>query len=103
MRRWREPLPAAGLLLAACAGRTPAAPHPATAMNYLALGDSYTIGEGVAPEGRWPVQLATRLRAGGVAIDDPQIVATTGWTTDELSAAMDAATFSPPYALVTLL
>jgi lysophospholipase L1-like esterase len=71
--------------------------------RYLALGDSYTIGEGVAPDGRWPMQLAKRLRADGVAIDDPQIVATTGWTTDELSAAMDAATFSPPYALVTLL
>jgi lysophospholipase L1-like esterase len=75
----------------------------AHAGRYLALGDSYTIGEGVAPEGRWPVQLAKRLRADGVAIDDPEIVATTGWTTDELSAAMDAATLSPPYALVTLL
>ncbi len=71
--------------------------------RYLALGDSYTIGEGVAPEGRWPVQLARRLRGDGVAIDDPQIIATTGWTTDELSAAMDTAAFSRSYALVTLL
>jgi len=71
--------------------------------RYLALGDSYTIGEGVAPEDRWPAQLARRLRDGGVGIEDPQIIATTGWTTDELSAAIDAATFSPPYALVTLL
>ena len=75
--------------------------HPA--LRFLALGDSYTIGEGV-PEGeRWPVQLARKLRDGGVAIDDPEIVATTGWTTDELSSAMDRASFSPPYALVTLL
>jgi len=73
------------------------------AERYLALGDSYTIGEGVAPEGRWPAQLAGRLRAEGVAIDDPEIVATTGWTTDELSAAMDAAKLSPPYDFVTLL
>ena len=71
--------------------------------RFLALGDSYTIGEGVAADGRWPVQLARRLRDDGVAIGDPEIVATTGWTTDELSTAMDAKKFSPPYALVTLL
>ena len=71
--------------------------------RFLALGDSYTIGEGVAEEGRWPVQLARKLRADGIVIDDPLIVATTGWTTDELSAAMDLASFEPPYALVTLL
>ena len=44
-----------------------------------------------------------RLRARGVAIDDPQIIAVTGWSTDELSAGMDAATLTPPYDLVTLL
>lgn len=71
--------------------------------NFLALGDSYTIGEGVAAEGRWPVQLSARLRSEGIDVADPQIIATTGWTTDELSVAMDAATFAPPYALVTLL
>lgn len=72
-------------------------------LAFLALGDSYTVGEGVAPGGRWPVQLAARLCAAGVAVDAPLIVATTGWTTAELSAAMDAATLMPPYALVTLL
>jgi lysophospholipase L1-like esterase len=71
--------------------------------RYLALGDSYTIGEGVAAAERWPVQLAARLRAADVALGDPEIVATTGWTTDELSHAMDGATLKPPYALVTLL
>ncbi|HKZ11086.1 MAG TPA: SGNH/GDSL hydrolase family protein [Rhodanobacteraceae bacterium] len=71
--------------------------------TFLALGDSYTIGEGVAPGERWPVQLAARLRGEGVAVADPQIVATTGWTTDELLLAMETATFTPPYALVTLL
>ncbi|NCT66949.1 MAG: SGNH/GDSL hydrolase family protein [Rhodanobacteraceae bacterium] len=74
-----------------------------TTAAFLALGDSYTIGEGVDADERWPAQLARRLRARGVAIDDPQVIATTGWTTDELAAAMDAATFAPPYALVTLL
>jgi len=70
---------------------------------FLALGDSYTIGEGVPDEGRWPVQLVARLREAGIAIGAPRIVATTGWTTDELSAAMDVAALQPGYALVTLL
>ena len=73
---------------------------PAT---FLALGDSYTIGEGVTPDERWPAQLVARLRDEGIDIADPQVIATTGWTTDELAAAMDAASFEPPYDLVTLL
>lgn len=60
-------------------------------LRYLALGDSYTIGESVPEEGRWPVQLAAALRERGVPLAEPHIIATTGWTTDELSAAMDAA------------
>jgi lysophospholipase L1-like esterase len=77
--------------------------HAANKNTFLALGDSYTIGEGVAPIERWPMQLAELLRARGIAIDQPEIVAQTGWTTDELSTAMDAHAFHPPYALVTLL
>ena len=73
------------------------------AARFLALGDSYTIGEGVATAERWPEQLAQTLRKTGIAIGAPEIVARTGWTTDELSSAMDAHTFHPPYALVTLL
>lgn len=75
----------------------------ATSLRYLALGDSYTIGEGVAPEGRWPLQLARALRAEGIALADPDIVATTGWTTDELDAAIDTADLSDPYDFVSLL
>ena len=71
--------------------------------SYLALGDSYTIGEGVAADGRWPMQLVARLHGEGMAVDAPVIVATTGWTTDELSSAMDRATLVPHYTLVTLL
>ncbi|MEO7325159.1 MAG: GDSL-type esterase/lipase family protein, partial [Dokdonella sp.] len=78
-------------------------PAAAERHRFLALGDSYTIGEGVADEERWPAQLARRLRARGVAIDEPDIIARTGWSTDELAAAMDVGHFSPPYALVTLL
>lgn len=73
------------------------------AATFLALGDSYTIGEGVAEDGRWPVQLVARLRAAHIEVQAPRIIATTGWTTDELSAAMDAADLAPRYGLVTLL
>ncbi|MEO6968359.1 MAG: SGNH/GDSL hydrolase family protein [Rhodanobacteraceae bacterium] len=76
--------------------------HAQGTLNFLALGDSYTIGEGVPANENWPSQLAARLRADGIAVDDSRIIARTGWTTDELSAAMDAAALHPPYALVTL-
>ncbi|GAC1428445.1 MAG: SGNH/GDSL hydrolase family protein [Thermoanaerobaculia bacterium] len=81
----------------------PKAPTPAMSMTYLALGDSYTIGEGVAAAERWPNQLAAALREGGIRIDDPQIIARTGWTTGELSAAIDAESPKGPFGLVTLL
>ncbi len=72
-------------------------------LSFLALGDSYTIGEGVEPALRWPVQMAAALRESGLALADPQIIATTGWTTDELDAGIDAAAPQGPFALVTLL
>ncbi|WP_411852097.1 SGNH/GDSL hydrolase family protein [Stenotrophomonas sp. LGBM10] len=73
------------------------------ALRYLALGDSYTIGEDVAASGRWPVQLAVALRDSGIALDDPHIIATTGWTTDELDAGIDADAPQGPFDLVSLL
>ena len=72
-------------------------------ITFLALGDSYTIGESVAEEGRWPVQLARALRAEGVALADPRIIATTGWTTDELQWGIDAAEPVGTFDLVSLL
>lgn len=74
-----------------------------TAASFLALGDSYTIGEQVGEAERWPVQLAATLRGAGVDVDDPRIIAKTGWTTDELVAGIDAAHVTGHYALVALL
>lgn len=75
----------------------------APAASYLALGDSYSIGESVPEAGRWPMQLAAALRERGIALADPRLIASTGWTTDELSAAMDAAAPLGSYGLVSLL
>lgn len=72
-------------------------------MRFLALGDSYTIGESVKTLERWPVQLASLLRAEGLNMDDPLIIATTGWTTDELSVGIDRANPPGTYDLVSLL
>lgn len=68
-------------------------------MRYLALGDSYTIGESVAETERWPVQLASVLAAGST----PTIIATTGWRTDDLMGAIQKSTLQPPYDMVSLL
>ena len=78
-------------------------PEARSPLTYLALGDSYTIGEGVAPRERWPMQLVAALRRDGIAVDDPRVIATTGWTTDELSAAMDAAEPLGTWDFVSLL
>ena len=70
---------------------------------WLALGDSYTIGEGVTAEQRWPMQLATALRENGIDIADPKIVATTGWTTDELIQGIAVSNLESRYDWVSLL
>ena len=72
-------------------------------LRSLALGDSYSIGEGVPPGERWPVRLALLLRGEGLQAGDPEIIARTGWTTAELAAAVDAADPRGPFDLVSLL
>jgi len=72
-------------------------------IRFLALGDSYTIGESVAEQDRWPVQLTRLMREAGVNLNQPEIIATTGWTTDELSSAIDERKPSNDYGLVSLL
>ncbi len=71
--------------------------------RYLALGDSYTIGESVDEKMRWPVQLSHQLNNAGVAVKPPRIIATTGWTTDELTNAINEAQVTETYDLVSLL
>lgn len=71
-------------------------------MKYLALGDSYTIGEGLPPEESFPWQLVRLLRQRDALMAAPEVLATTGWTSGELQQAIDQASFAPPYDLVTL-
>ena len=74
-----------------------------TQMKFLALGDSYTIGEAVAQDERWPVQLVEALRKRQIYFADPEIIATTGWRTDELSQAISERRAAPDYDMVSLL
>lgn len=73
-------------------------------ISYLALGDSYSIGEAVPAEGNFPNQIVSMLRAKGMEIADAEIIAKTGWTTFELMARLEQ---HPPqkttYDFVTLL
>ena len=72
------------------------------AFRYLALGDSYTIGESVSVGDRWPNQLAKLLESESIKIE-VMIIARTGWTTSELWQGIQAEGIQPPYDLVSLL
>ncbi len=76
---------------------------PKQALTYLALGDSYTIGEGVQQDERWPVVLAKRLSSQGISVQSPTILATTGWTTGELLKAVEKENLDKEYGMVSLL
>ncbi|HEY0244992.1 MAG TPA: SGNH/GDSL hydrolase family protein [Mucilaginibacter sp.] len=71
-------------------------------LAYLALGDSYTIGESIEPLQAYPYQLAEQLTP-TIKVAKPQIIARTGWTTDELITAIKRAHIDKTYDLVTLL
>jgi lysophospholipase L1-like esterase len=76
-----------------------------TSLNYLALGDSYTIGEGVDLGDRYPMQLVREWNKNAkTTFTAPLIIAKTGWTVDELEAGIQTtATAANGYDLVTLL
>jgi lysophospholipase L1-like esterase len=71
--------------------------------TYLALGDSYTIGEQVPATDNFPHQTVAMLNAQGIKVKEPIIIATTGWTTDELAAAIKERALQDTYSFVTLL
>ena len=72
-------------------------------IRFLALGDSYTIGESVTLHECWPNQLSARLRADQIQCAPPQIIAKTGWTTRELIDGIEVFKLTETYALVSLL
>lgn len=71
--------------------------------TYLALGDSYTIGESIPETGRFSVQTVNLLRLQNIKINDPDIVAVTGWTTANLINALDNKPPKKNYSFVSLL
>lgn len=74
--------------------------HP---KNYIALGDSYTAGEGVAINESFPYQVVQKLRSNGFNFNAPEIIARTGWTTEELELSIKTYKFSSKYDFATLL
>jgi len=74
-----------------------------TAYRYLALGDSYTIGESVPVPDNFPNQTVQLLKTSGYDFKTPEVIAKTGWTTDELQNKINTHIFTPPYDIVTLL
>ena len=71
--------------------------------SYLVLGDSYTIGQGIAAPGSYPIQTKNFLRAAGKIISQVDIIAATGWTTSDLMNAINQRNPSPNYNVVSLL
>ena len=72
-------------------------------LRFLVLGDSYTVGQSVDSSQRWPTQLRDALQCEGLSIEDPIIIAQTGWTSGELLTAIEDADPQSPFNLITLL
>jgi len=72
-------------------------------VHFLALGDSYTIGQSVAINERWPNQFVTELTTRGFDVAELKIIAQTGWRTDNLQTALNSQMPLEGYNLVSLL
>lgn len=81
----------------------PTDPYQGKRLNYLALGDSYTIGESVERSDNFPNQLVRQLQKAGLVVNTPTIIARTGWTTSELQAAIKNSGVIQKFNFVTLL
>jgi len=101
-------------LTSGCTKQAPMINEPATPQStnpsngtgnftYLALGDSYTIGESVKQAESFPYQLQGLLKAQNITVANPKIIAVTGWTTDELQAAIKRENLNGTFGFVTLL
>jgi len=71
--------------------------------SFIALGDSYTIGEGVNEDERWPNQFVDVAYENGVDFDQPMIIAETGWKTYDLLNAINQTNFTKKYDYISLL
>lgn len=76
---------------------------PTDTLTYLAIGDSYTIGEAVPLSSSFPYQLSELLKVKGIDLGSPKIIAKTGWTTSELQEGIKVAEIQQQFDLVTLL
>jgi acyl-CoA thioesterase I len=102
-----------GLIIVSCSNdsaseqqpipETPNPENPLRQINYLALGDSYTIGQSVCETCRFPAQLKSRLSISLNATTTLKIIAQTGWTTTNLKTAINTQNLASNYDLVTLL
>ena len=72
-------------------------------LTLLALGDSYTIGEGVNEEERWPNQFVKVAYENGIDFLTPRIIAMTGWKTYDLINGIESSNFEKKYDYVSLL
>jgi len=98
------------LLISACSKERPTSNAPYIPIDtghkpksFLALGDSYTIGQSVNIAERFPVQVAALLSRQGIPVSEPVIIATTGWTTGNLLSVLTSNPPAQTYDFVTLL